>query len=79
MASTEITEEEKTEKLQQYIRRSEGEVKAILVTKAQCEKLSLSRDRQKALLNQSTEAVASGAIAKLSVAIRSWEGAAIRD
>ena len=48
--STELTEEEKTEKLAQYTRISDVAVKAILVTKAQCEKLLASRVSQKALL-----------------------------
>lgn len=50
MASTELTEEEKEEKLEQYTRISDVAVKAILVTKAQCEKLLASRASQKTLL-----------------------------
>lgn len=58
MASTELTEEEKTEKLEQYTRISDVAVKAILVTKAQCEKLLASRASQKALLKPAEAAVA---------------------
>lgn len=57
MASTELTEEEKTEKLEQYTRISDVAVKAILVTKAQCEKLLASRASQKALLSPKAEEV----------------------
>lgn len=57
MASTELTEEEKTEKLEQYTRISDVAVKAILVTKAQCEKLLASRASQKALLTPNAQEV----------------------
>ena len=67
MASTELTEEEKEEKLEQYTRISDVAVKAILVTKAQCEKLLASRASQKALLkpveNAASEEVSDGVVA----------------
>ena len=45
-----LTEEEKKEELQKYTKITEGAVRAILVTKAQYEKLLASRAAQKALL-----------------------------
>lgn len=45
-----LTEEEKKEELEKYRRITEGAVRAILVTKAQYEKLLASRATQKALL-----------------------------
>ena len=62
MASTELTEEEKTDKLEQYTRMTDGAVKAILVTKAQYEKLLVSRASQKALLKPA-EAVSGDVVA----------------
>lgn len=63
MASTDLTEEEKIEKLEQYTRISDAAVKAILVTKAQCEKLLSSRANQKALLSPKAEEVTAETVA----------------
>lgn len=51
----EVTEEEATEKIEQYIKMSDATVKAILVSKSQCEKLLASRTAQKALLGGGEE------------------------
>lgn len=46
-----LTEDEKAEKLEQYTRITDGAVRAILVTKAQYERLLASRSAQKELLS----------------------------
>ena len=54
-----LTEEEKKEELEKYRRITEGAVRAILVTKAQYEKLLASRVAQKALLGDEKKEEAS--------------------
>lgn len=54
-----LTEEEKKEELEKYRRITEGAVRAILVTKAQYEKLLASRAAQKALLGNEKKEEAS--------------------